>query len=232
MPAERRQSRISPIVAALRAHRGAIAGGVLIACTTVGLYEWLYAAPVRAETAALTDDVARIRARNAEVIRTVSSPEATAAWIAHVEAVDREWNDNLAKIPPAELVEQQYDKLAALTTKSRIKQLSFARLDVAAIPAKIATAPAGAPAGEAATSVSPAIELRRVKITFLATADSLAAFLAEIRRGADERLLSVAEYKVTVANDQPGYSMRVEMVVNVYFKKRDHAAVASASEPK
>ncbi len=72
----------------------------------------------------------------------------------------------------------------------------------------------------------PAIEVRRVKVAFLANVDSLGALLAEVRKGVDERMLSVSEYQVAVSSDAAGYSMRVEMIFNLYFKKRDAAAAA------
>ncbi len=213
----------SSIATALRASRAAIACGVLLAGLVVASYEWFYASDVRAHHRAVLDETARITAANDEVDRTLHSEEATAAWVAHVQEVDAEWAENLKRIPPAELVEAQYDKLAALTARSGIKQLSFERLNLS----KSQSAPGAAPTDkEPGTSVSPAIEVRRVKVAFLANVDSLGALLAEVRKGVDERMLSVSEYQVAVSSDAAGYSMRVEMIFNLYFKKRDAAAAA------
>lgn len=212
------------LAARVRALRVLLVAGFVLAIGLVAAYEWLYAAGVRSEHAALRDEIAQTTARNDEVERTVLSAEASAAWLEHVAEVDALWRENLKKIPPAEKVEEQYDKLAALTRRSGIRQLSFERLDVAAVAAPPGVAQASA--AEPGTSVSPAIELRRVRVRFLATVESLGALLSEIRNGAGDRMLSVSEYTVSVRTDTPGYSIQVEMIVNIYFKKRDGAAAA------
>lgn len=228
-PTEQQQNRrpdvTSRAIGALAAHRLAALVGLVLAASVVGLYAYVYASGVRAEHERTRAEIARITASNEEIERTATSPEAAAAWLEHVREVDALWAANLAKIPPAERAEEQYDKLVAMTAKAGVKQLAFERLNLS----KVEPAPGASPAaGETATSVSPAIEVRRVKITFLANAGSLAKLLAEVQAGGDERMTSVSEYSVAVVDDQPGYSMRVEMILNAYFKKRDAVAAAPA----
>lgn len=210
-----------------------LAIGVVVAVLALGACFVAVARP-RLEAAA-TDraSAAALRSESDATEANLLSPEAVAAWAERAERANTAWTAYLTTLPASEEVEVTFSDLKALARPAGVDLREFERKQVTpAVGAPGATAhpastAASATPGAGATPLAPGVEVRRVRIKYRATSLSHNAFLSAM--AAYPRKITVDEFKA-VARTGDAYSIEVEMVVSVYFRRRgDEIAAGRAA---